>query len=128
MSSFDNTKQLKFIITLGNGNFGGAGNQITLQGFRASVSIDKAGGLQMGTLRAKIWGVDQSNMNACVAYPLQPSKLTGPVVYNTIQVFAIDGTQETLVFTGNITHAWATIRTCQMCFWIFRRSPLTQLK
>lgn len=103
MSSFNNEKNLKFIITLGNGNFGGAGNQITLEGFRASVSIDKAGGSQMGTLRAQIWGVNQSNMNACVTYPFQPGK---QAIFNTIQVFAIDGNQETVVFTGNIVIAW----------------------
>jgi len=108
LSSFDNQKQLKFIITLGNGSFGGgAGNQITLEGFRASVSIDKAGGMIGGTLRAQIWGVNQSNMNACVAYPNQPSKFaSGQAIFNTIQVFAIDGNQETLIFTGNIVIAW----------------------
>lgn len=108
MASFDNQKQLKFIITLGNGTFGGSSNnQITLEGFRASVSIDKAGGAQMGTLRAQIWGVSQSHINSCVTYPFQPSKLaSGNAVFNNVQVFAIDGNQETLVFTGNIVIAW----------------------
>jgi hypothetical protein len=45
MSSFTNKKALKFVITLGTGSFGSsANNQITLQGFRAIVSIDRGGG------------------------------------------------------------------------------------
>ena len=64
-TSFDAKKQLRFVITLGTSTFDAAGkyDQIVLQGFRASVDIDKAGGVQMGTLRAKIYGVSQSDMN-----------------------------------------------------------------
>ena len=44
MQSFDNKKQLKFLITLGTGLFGSSKNNvITLQGYRAVVEIDKAG-------------------------------------------------------------------------------------
>jgi hypothetical protein len=63
-TSFQNKKALRFIITLGTGKFGSSNNnQITLQGFRATVDIDKAGGTQMGTLKAQIFGVSQSDMN-----------------------------------------------------------------
>ena len=103
MSSFDNKKELKFIITLGTGSFGSSSNnQITLQGYRAVVDIDKAGGLQMGTLRAQIFGVSQSDMNSAVTLQWKPKAF----IPNTVQVFAIDGDQETLVFTGNIINAW----------------------
>ena len=46
LSSFDNKKELRFVITLGNGQTfqGGSSNQITLEGYRAIVNIDKAGG------------------------------------------------------------------------------------
>ena len=43
-TSFDAKKQLRFVITLGTSTFDAAGkyDQIVLQGFRASVDIDKA--------------------------------------------------------------------------------------
>jgi hypothetical protein len=101
--SFDNPKELRFVITLGAGSFGSSNaNTITLQGYRAVVDIDKAGGMLMGTLRAQIYGVSQSDMNAVATYKYY-KKGAAP---NTVQVFAIDGSQETLVFSGNIVNAW----------------------
>ena len=108
-TSFENKKALRFVITLGTGKFGSSNNdQITLQGFRASVDIDKAGGVQMGTLRAKIYGVSQSDMNTCTSFTMQAPR-DGGYLYqpNTVEVFAIDGPVETLVFAGNIVNAWA---------------------
>jgi len=102
--SFANSKVLKFVINLGTGSFGSSSaNTITLMGLRASVDIDKAGGMMMGTLRASIFGVSQSNMNSITTIQWQPQAF----IPNTVQVFAIDGTQSTLVFTGNIINAWA---------------------
>ena len=64
-TSFENKKELRFIITLGTGKFGSSSNnQIRLEGFRATVEIDKAGGMMMGTLRAQIYGVQQTDMNS----------------------------------------------------------------
>jgi len=103
MSSYENKKDLKFIITLGTGTFGSnSKDQVIIQGFRASVNIDKAGGVQMGTLRAKIYGVKQSDMNSVttVGYRVE-------ILPSVIEVFAIDGPIETLVFGGNIVNAWA---------------------
>lgn len=103
MSSFSNKKELRFIITLGTGKFGSSNNnQITLQGYRAVADIDKAGGMMMGTLRAQIFGVSQSDMNSITTVQWKP-QLYLP---NTVRVFAIDGNQETLVFSGNIVNAW----------------------
>lgn len=103
MSSFDNKKELRFIITLGTGTFGASSNnQITLEGFRATVDIDKAGGMMMGTLRAQIYGVFQSEMNSITTLQWKPKA----IIQNTVQVYAIDGAQETLVFQGNIVNAW----------------------
>lgn len=102
-SSLSNKKELRFVITLGNDTFGGSSNnQIALDGYRATVDIDKGGGMMFGTLRAQIYGVSQSDMNA--ALTLQYKALT--VRPNTISVYAIDGAQETLVFTGNVVNAW----------------------
>lgn len=103
MSSFSNKKELRFIITLATGSFGSSSNnQITLEGFRATVDIDKAGGMMMGTLRAQIYGVSQSNMNSITTLQWKPSGF----LKNTVEVYAIDGAQQTLIFQGNIVNAW----------------------
>lgn len=62
----------------------------------------------LGHLNAQIFGVSQSNMNSCVTFPYQSGKLdqAGQIKMNTVQVSAIDGNAETLIFTGNIINAW----------------------
>ncbi len=103
-SSFDNTKDLLFQITLGTGSFGSSSaNQISLQGFRATCEVDKAGGVQMNTLRAAIYGVSVDHMNSLTSLQWQPGTLSR----NQIQVFAIDGSQQTLIFSGNVGNCWA---------------------
>lgn len=108
MPSFEFKKGLRFIITLGVDQdnprmFGDSNNnQITLEGFRATVDIDKAGGQMMGTLHARIYGVTQSDMNSITTLQYQP----GYAIRNTVQVFAIDGPAETLIFSGDIVNAW----------------------
>jgi hypothetical protein len=111
-SSFQNTKDLKFLITLGNqGNSftGQSGNTITLQGLRAAVYIDNAGGAMMGTLRAQIFGVTASDMNSLTS-TLWDTLVLGSsgssFAFNAIQVFAIDGAQETLIYNGVILNCW----------------------
>lgn len=104
MPSFSEKKQLRFVITLGTGKFGSSEHdQIILQGFRATADIDKAGGMMMGTLRAKIYGVKQADMNSVTTLQWKP----GTLIPNTVEVYAIDGAVETLVFAGNIVNAWA---------------------
>lgn len=103
MPSFSDRKALKFIITLGTGKFGSSSNdRITLQGYRATADIDKAGGMMMSTLRARIFGVRLEDMNAITTLQWKP----GTLIPNTVEVFAIDGDRETLVFGGNIINAW----------------------
>ena len=111
-NSFQNTKDLKFIITLGNpGNSfaGQSGNTITIQGLRVAVYIDNAGGAMMGTLRAQIFGVTASDMNSLTS-TLWDTLVLGSsgasFAFNAIQVFAVDGTQETLVYNGVILNCW----------------------
>jgi hypothetical protein len=108
MPSFTNKKALKFVITLQTGTFGSSNaNTITLQGFRAIVDIDKAGGAMMGTLRAKIYGVSESDMNYATSLQWEPHSQ----IPNTVSVYAIDGTQQTLIFQGNIVNAWGNYQT-----------------
>lgn len=102
-TSFTNKKELRFVITLGTGKFGSSdNNQITLEGYRALAYVDKAGGMMMGTLRARIYGVSQQDMNSITTLQWK----TGLLIQNTVQVFAIDGDTETLIFAGNIVNAW----------------------
>jgi hypothetical protein len=120
MSSFDNKKELLFVITLGMITLGSGtatftgtpqfldndgnseGNQISLQGFRAVLNIDKGGGQMFGHLNAQIFGVSQSDMNLITTLQFQALTTTP----NVIAVYAIDGDQQTLVFEGNIVNAW----------------------
>jgi len=103
-----NKKRLKFIITLGTGKFGASdNNQITLEGYRAIADIDKAGGMMMGTLRARIYGVRQDDMNSITTLQWKPQE----IIPNTVEVYAIDGDTETLVFAGNIVNAWGDYQT-----------------
>jgi hypothetical protein len=103
VSSFSSKKELRFVITLGTGTFGSSSNnQITLEAFRATVDIDKGGGMMFASLRAQIYGVPMSEMNSITT--LQYKALT--TIPNTISVYAIDGPQETLIFAGNLINAW----------------------
>jgi hypothetical protein len=84
MASFSNKKELRFVITLapGQGTFGSSNqNQITLEGFRATVDIDKGGGAMYGTLHANIYGVSASHMNAITTIAYQ----SGFISTNTIE-------------------------------------------
>lgn len=103
MLSFSNKKELRFIISLATGTFGSSSNnQIILEGYRAVVDIDKAGGMMMGQLRAQIYGVAQSDMNSVTTLQWKPDGY----LKNTVEVYAIDGAQQTLIFSGNIVNAW----------------------
>jgi hypothetical protein len=101
--SFEFKKQLRFVITLGTGKFGSSdNNQITLAGFRASADITKAGGLQMNELSAQIYGVSQEDMNSITTLMWKPILR----IKNRVEVFAIDGENESQVFGGDIVNAW----------------------
>lgn len=102
MLSLANKKQLRFEITLGDGTFGNA-DTIILKGYRASASITLAGGQYYGTLRAQIYGMKQSDMDAITSYSIR----VGLFKPNIVRVYAIDGPRETMVFVGNIITAWA---------------------
>ncbi|MGC9159772.1 MAG: baseplate hub protein, partial [Terracidiphilus sp.] len=109
-SSFQNTKDLQFVITLANGKvFQNGQNTVTLQGLRASVYIENAGGAMLGTMKAQIFGVSESDMNTLTSLIwdnliVTPSGST--FAFNSIQVFALDGTQTTLVYQGDILNCW----------------------
>jgi hypothetical protein len=101
LSSFQNKKRLKFVFTLAIGSFSSGGSVLTLEGLRASVNINNAGGAVLSTLRANIYGMTASDMNSVTTTKWDPT-----FAKNTADVYAIDGAQETLVFQGNIVNAW----------------------
>ena len=103
MLSFQNKKGLRFVITLGSEKFDDKeADQIVIEGFRASAVCENSGWVQMGQLRSEIFGLRQADMNKITSYPLS----IGRQISNTIVVYAIDGTQESVVFAGNIVKAW----------------------
>ena len=102
MPSFKNKKYLRVVVTLGDNSFPNGENVITLQGFRTSIYIDHAGGVQMSTLRARVYGVKQDDMNAITTLQWRLNQ----ILKNTITVTAIDGDSETVVFIGSIINAW----------------------
>lgn len=103
MSSFNFKKKLRFVITLGISKFGTSNDDtITLEGYRSTVDVDKVGGVQMSSLTAKIFGVRQVDMNSITTLQWKPETL----LINRIEVYAIDGPVETLVFSGIIVNAW----------------------
>lgn len=103
MTSFANVKRLRVVVTLGTSKFDEQGSDtIDLVGFRTLVHIEKAGGVQMSTLRAKIYGMCPQDMASITTLTWRPRLL----IPNTVQVYAIDGLVETLVFAGNIVNAW----------------------
>ncbi len=116
MPSFDSKKQLRFVITTGSDNpkldeLGS--DQIVLQGYRATVTCENAGWVQMGELRCEIFGMSQSDMAAITSYPLRITEATR----NKIVIYAIDGAQESVVFAGNIVKAWPDYsRMPDVCF------------
>ena len=113
-SSFQDKKDLRFVITLGSqktpfSSDSQSFNTVILQGLRASVYIDNAGGAMMGTMRAQIFGVTASDMNTLTS-TLWDNLVLGSsgssFAFNAIQVFAIDGSQETLVYNGVVLNCW----------------------
>ena len=111
-SSFANPKNLHFVIQLAQQRApivsnGQNYNTITLDGLRSVVRIDNAGGAMMGTLTAQIYGLTDSQMNALTSPQWDSLVPTDPASgENLIQVIAIDGNQETVVYNGQILNAW----------------------
>lgn len=95
-------KKLKLVITIKD-------QAITLEGFRAIVDIEKAGGVQMSTLRARVFGVAQADMNSITTLQWRP----GLKIPNTVEVYATD---DHLVFAGNIVNAWGDYQNMPQVF------------
>lgn len=101
-TSFQNKKQLRFVVTLAEGVFSDKNNQVVLDGFRAIVEVQKAGGQMMSTSTVRIYGLAQELMNQLTTLAFKAMSY----IKNTIDVIALDGEQQTLIFRGQIINAW----------------------
>ena len=101
-TSFENKKQLRFVVTLAEGVFSDKNNQVVLDGFRAVVEVQKAGGQMMSTSTVRIYGLAQELMNQLTTLAFKAMSY----VKNTIDIIAIDGDQQVLIFRGQIINAW----------------------
>ena len=101
-TSFQNKKQLRFVVTLAEGVFSDKNNQVVLDGFRAVVEVQKAGGQMMSTSTVRIYGLAQELMNQLTTLAFKAMSY----VKNTIDVIVLDGDQQTLIFRGQIINAW----------------------
>lgn len=99
-------REMNFSFTLANGKtFDESGtNKAILQGLRASARIIKAGGRSMSTMQLSIYGMSLSMMNQLSTLGMKVQL----VPRNLISVVAGDRQNGMfLVFTGNITNAYA---------------------
>lgn len=101
-TSFQNKKQLRFVVTLAEGVFSDKNNQVVLDGFRAVVEVQKAGGQMMSTSTVRIYGLAQELMNQLTTLAFKAMSY----IKNTIDVIVLDGDQQTLIFRGQIINAW----------------------
>jgi len=96
-------KNLKFTMTLGASSFGGSGNNtVVLDGLRAAVDIDHAGGMAMGTAKCQIYGMKAKTMEQLTMLAWQALS----VERNTIMIEAVDATTSVVVFNGQIVNSW----------------------
>lgn len=104
MLSFENKKGLRIIITLADGKtFANGKNVVTIEGFRSVLEVTLAGDMQLGSASIRVFGLSKSVMDSCTSLMWEDNR---SIIQNTITVTAIDGTQESLCFSGNIVQAW----------------------
>lgn len=114
-TSFQNKKQLRFVVTLAEGVFSNKNNQVVLDGFRSIVEVQKAGGQMMSTTTVRIYGLAQELMNQLTTLAFKAMSY----IKNTIDVIVLDGDQQTLIFRGQIINAWGDYSgTPDVCLYI----------
>ena len=97
-------------VEVGTGTFAGTGNdKLTISGLRSSANIQKVGGLSMGTLQLRVYGMTLSQMNDLATLGLilkdgdSPSALNNQVIVEA----GDDDTGMAIVHHGTINNAWA---------------------
>lgn len=92
---------LQINFTLAQGTFDGTHNTLQLQDLRAEIEIDKTGAPKKNGASLKIYGMNQTHMDALTALSFKPLG----VKKNLVQVLAGDASGLSLVFAGDITDA-----------------------
>lgn len=96
---------LKFRIALAHGEFDEGGDTVEIEGLRASVTIDKAGGGQMGRADIRIWGMPLSLMNQLTVLNILSMRERRN---NTVTILAGDSDSGVgICYIGTIVQAWA---------------------
>ena len=104
-SSFvERNLRVAFTLAQGQGAFGPNGeDQVVLDGLRVVCSVEKYGGLSLGTARLQVYGVRPdvvAQLTQLAFHPLQ-------VKNNVVEVFALEGdAAPVLVYSGTILAAW----------------------
>ncbi len=97
-------------VKVGSGTFAGSGNDtVKISGLRASASVSKVGGLSMGELQLRMYGMTLSNMNDLSTLGLTLKIGEGLLVLNN-QVVVEAGDDDVgmaIVHHGTINNAWA---------------------
>jgi hypothetical protein len=104
MSTTFTKKRLDLTITLSAGQFGDAGNTVTLTGLRMTADLISPAGDAMGELRLRVFGLPQAMMNQLTII----GQINRVNPQNTILLSAgddVSGMQ--MVFKGTINTAWA---------------------
>ena len=112
-------RQIEVVFTLGpvedlrtgqmrQPTFGSTGKStVTLTGYRVSANIAKVGAMSQGVAQLRIFGLPLALMNELTILGALPLATKN----NTVSVFAGDDQAGMgLVFTGNITQAWANMK------------------
>lgn len=94
---------LKF--QLGEGGFGGGADTVELKGYRCSLDISRAGGIQLAEANIRIFGLPLETMNKLTVLQVYAYAQTRK---NTVTVSASDELNgEGVCFEGTIREAWA---------------------
>lgn len=95
-------KILRTSLTLVGGSFGAGGNTAVLEGFRASLEIEKGGHPSKNCAKIKIFGMKEDDMDALTTTAFHPLS----VRRNLVKVEAGDASGLAIAFQGEITGAW----------------------
>lgn len=106
-NSFQNTKKLRFTITLAIGTFEDGKNQVVLEGFRSIIEVQKGGGQMMSSCTFRIFGLSQALMSQLTTLAFLAQSYTK----NVVKIEAVDGDNVDLVYIGAIINAWGDYST-----------------
>lgn len=117
-------RTITFRFSLGEGAFGQSGeNTVEVTGLRASVQIEKSGGISQASAVARIYGLP---LDVMVRLTVQNKLLTSQQRLNTMTILAGDEAKGVSVcFIGTISEAWADMNDMpDVCFLVTAQTGL----